>query len=93
MKRGAILINVARGSVIDTGAVAEALASGHLGGIGADVFEQEPVPIDHPWLKLDNIVLTPHGADNTPEGMEFLNEGAADNVVAYLAGNPTNVVT
>lgn len=92
MKRGAILVNVARGAVADTQAVADALASGHLAGVGSDVFEAEPIAADHPWLAHDNVVLTPHVADNTPEGMEFLNEGAVDNVAAFLAGKPTNVV-
>lgn len=92
MKDGAILVNVARGGVVDNLALAEALTSGKLGGAGLDVFDPEPVPPDHPLLSCGNVVLTPHVADNTPEGMEFLNEGAVDAVEAFLAGTPINVV-
>ncbi len=92
MKHDAVLVNVARGGVVDAVAVAEALHAGRLWGFGTDVFETEPVPPDNPLLGCDNVVLTPHVADNTIEGMEFLNEGAVDNVEAFLAGRPTNVV-
>ena len=92
MKDGAILVNVARGGVVDNIALAEALESGKLGGAGLDVFEPEPIPPGHPLLSCENVVLTPHVADNTPEGMEFLNEGAVYAVEAFLAGSPINVV-
>ena len=92
MKDGAILVNVARGGVVDNIALAEALASGKLGGAGLDVFDEEPIPLGHPLLSCENVVLTPHVADNTPEGMEFLNEGGVDAVEAFLAGSPINVV-
>ena len=65
--------------------------SGKLGGAALDVFDQEPIPKDHPLLECGNVVFTPHMADQTPEGIELLNEGAVDNVVAYLEGNPVNV--
>ena len=93
MKPGTLLINTARGNVMDNAAVAESLQQGHLGGVGLDVFEVEPVPADHPIMACEQVVLTPHCADQTPEGAELLNLGAVDNVLAYLDGQPQNVVT
>lgn len=93
MKKGAILLNGARGAVVDSPALVEALNSGHLGGAGIDVYEEEPVPSDHPLLSCEQVVLTPHCADMTPEGVDLLNSGAVENVIAYLEGNPQNRVT
>ncbi len=92
MKPGALLINTARGPVIDTPALVSALNSGHLGGAGVDVFDVEPLPADHPLLSCSQVVLTPHNADQTPEGMELLNAGVVDNVIAFLEGRPQNRV-
>ena len=93
MKPGALLINTSRGAVVDSAALVAALESGHLGGAGLDVFEVEPLPADHPILRCQQVVLTPHAADQTPEGVELLNQGAVENVLAYLDGRPRNVVT
>lgn len=92
MKPNALLINVARGQIVDTDALVRALNSGHLGGAAIDVYEQEPPPADHPLLKCEQVILTPHCADMTPEGVDLLNEGAVDNIIAFLEGNPKNVV-
>ncbi|MCZ6796229.1 MAG: phosphoglycerate dehydrogenase [Planctomycetota bacterium] len=92
MKPGSLLVNTARGEVVDTRALVAALESGHLGGAGLDVFAEEPLPPDHPLLRAEQVVLTPHAADQTPEGVDLLNEGCADNVIAYLEGSPRNVV-
>ena len=92
MKPGALLINVARGGVVDTDALIGALNSGHLGGAAIDVYDQEPLPADHPLLTCEQVILTPHCADMTPEGVELLNEGAVDNIIAFLEGSPQNVV-
>jgi D-3-phosphoglycerate dehydrogenase len=92
MKPGALLVNTARGPVVDTEALVAALDSGRLGGAGIDVFDTEPIPPGHPLLKCDQVVLTPHNADQTPEGMEFLNGGVVDNVIAFLEGRPQNRV-
>jgi D-3-phosphoglycerate dehydrogenase len=92
MKPGALLVNTARGAVVDTAALVRALNARHLGGVGLDVFDIEPLPADHPLLACEQIALTPHVADQNPEGMEILNKGAVDNVLAYLDGNPQNRV-
>jgi D-3-phosphoglycerate dehydrogenase len=92
MKRGAIFVNTARGAVVDSAALAEALNTGHLAGAGIDVFEVEPIPPDYPLLECEQVVLTPHVADQNPEGMEILNQGAVDNVIAFLEGRPQNRV-
>jgi len=91
MKNGSLLINGGRGGLINTKALIEALNSKKLGGAGLDVFDQEPIDKDHPLLRCENVVFTPHMADQTPEGIELLNEGAVDNVIAYLQGKPINV--
>jgi D-3-phosphoglycerate dehydrogenase len=92
MKRGALLINTARGPVVDSRALFDALNSGRLGGAGIDVFDDEPIPAGHPLLACQQVVLTPHNADQTPEGMELLNAGVVDNVIAFLQGRPRNRV-
>ncbi len=92
MKPGAILVNTARGAIVDTPALVEALDAGHLGGAGLDVFDVEPIPVDHPLLRCRQVVLTPHVADQNEEGMEILNGGVVDNVLAFLAGSPNNRV-
>jgi D-3-phosphoglycerate dehydrogenase len=93
MKSGAIFLNGARGQIVETGALIAALQSGKLAGAGLDVFDTEPLPADHPILACQQVVLTPHIADQTPEGVELLNVGVVDNVIAFLKGSPQDVVT
>src|SRR5262249_25093937 len=92
MKPGSLLINTARGAIVETKALVDALHSGHLGGAGIDVFDVEPIPPDHPLLTCEQVVLSPHNADQTPEGTEILNAGAVDNVIAFLEGRPRHRV-
>jgi len=92
MKEEAILVNGARGDIVDTDALVSALNAGGLAGAAVDVFDVEPISPDNPLLTCDQVVLTPHMADMTPEGIEALNEGAVDNILAYLSGAPQNVV-
>ncbi|MFL5680723.1 MAG: phosphoglycerate dehydrogenase [Chloroflexota bacterium] len=87
MKPGAILLNVARGGVIDEAAVADALRDGKLGGAGIDVFEQEP-PTGSPLLDAPNTVLTPHLGASTEEAQVLVAEEVADQVLDVLAGRP-----
>ncbi len=92
MKPDAVLLNGARGPVVDLDALAEALDGGRLGGAGLDVFPDEPFLADHPIKHCEQVVLTPHAADQTPEGVDLLNGGAVDNVIAFLEGKPQNNV-
>lgn len=93
MRPGSMLLNGARGPIVDTLALVNALNSGHLGGAGIDVFDDEPTPPDHPLFSCDHVVLTPHCADMTPEGVDLLNGGAVDNAIAFMEGRPQNIVT
>lgn len=92
MKPSAMLINTARGAIVDEAALIEALSTRRIAGAGLDVFETEPLPADHPLLKLENVVLTPHSAGVTPEALEAGLQLAVANVWNFLAGKPTNVV-
>jgi len=93
MPAGSLLVNTARGAVVDTDALVAALDSGHLGGAALDVYETEPLETDHPLTRCEHIVLTPHCADQTPEGNDLLNLGATENAIAFLQGRPQNLVT
>ena len=92
MKRGAILINTARGGVVDTHALVNALARDQLGGAGLDVFEQEPLPAGHPFLSLDNVVMTPVSAWSTADASARMINQSIENVAQFLAGTPVNIV-
>ena len=91
MKQSALLVNTGRGPLVDEAALVAALEAGQLAGAGLDVFEQEPLPADSAILKCKQVVLSPHNADSTPEGLDFLNLGAVENAIAFLEGKPQNV--
>lgn len=94
MKSSAILINTARGPVVDNEALAELLSSGAIAGAGIDVFDMEPpLAPDYPLLSAPNCVLTPHVAFATPEALDKRAVIAFDNVTNWMADKPENVVS
>ncbi len=93
MKRGALLVNCARGGLVDERALADAIASGHIGGAALDVFEQEPPPKDHPLLGLDRFICTPHLGASTEEAQSAVAVAIAEQLAAYLTrGEVKNAV-
>ncbi len=92
VKDGAILLNTARGGLIDEQAVADALKTGKLAAFGADVVSKEPISADNPLLAAPNCFLTPHIAWAPYETRLRLHRTSTENIRAYLAGTPQNVV-
>lgn len=93
MKENALFINTARGPIVDNGALAVALNKERIAGAGIDVFDMEPpIPADYPLLLAKNTILTPHIAFLTGEAMERRAKIAFDNTIAFLKGEPTNIV-
>ena len=91
MKPTAVVVNVARGALIDQEALVEALSEGRLAGAGLDVFEQEPLPVDDPLMAFENVVLTPHTAGLTRQTSKRRGRMAAHNVLSVLrGGQPVN---
>ncbi len=84
-KTGATLINTSRGAVLDADAVAKSLIAGKLGGLGVDVFDEEPPGIDHPLLHAPRVSLTPHLSSRTPGALERMND-VVDDVIRVLGG-------
>ncbi|MEM0454184.1 MAG: glyoxylate reductase [Sulfolobales archaeon] len=93
VKKGAILINAARGPIVDTEALIKALKDGRLAGAGLDVFEIEPLPQNHPLTMFKNVVLAPHIASATYESRYEMALTAAENLIAFAEGRiPPNLV-
>ncbi|MGB5694787.1 MAG: phosphoglycerate dehydrogenase [Polyangiales bacterium] len=84
MKRGALLVNAARGGIVDEGALARAVTEGKIAGAALDVFGKEPIDPGHPLLKLENVLCTPHLGASTSEAQERVAVEIAEQVIAYL---------
>lgn len=93
MKPDAVLINVGRGPLVDEAALIEALRERRIGGAALDVFDQEPLPPGHPFYSFDNLLLSPHAADHTPDWKERTMRLFLDNFERYRHSKPLqNVV-
>ena len=88
MKPTATLINIARGAVVDTDALTEALASGRIAAAALDVTEPEPLPRDHPLLTMPQVIVTPHLGSATVETRRRMAEASVENLLAGLRGEP-----
>lgn len=88
MKPTAVIINVGRGPIIDEAAMVRALESGRIKGAALDVFEVEPLPADSPLYRLDNVLLSPHSADNTPDWLENAMMFFMQNLERFRSGEP-----
>jgi phosphoglycerate dehydrogenase-like enzyme len=88
MKKGSVLINIARGAIVDEQAVIEALQSGHLGGFVSDVFSREPLPPKSPFWDMPNVIISPHSASTADTENTKLTEIFLDNLCCFLDGRP-----
>lgn len=92
MKPGAFIVNISRGPIIDETALVEALREGRLAGAGLDVFDREPLPADHPLRSMENVVLMPHVGYVTEAGFRRAFSLMAEDVAAFMKGQPIRVV-
>jgi phosphoglycerate dehydrogenase-like enzyme len=92
MRESAYLVNTSRGPIVEESALVEALRNGSIAGAGLDVFDQEPLPAGHPFLSLDNVVLTPHLGYVTDDTYEIFYGHAAEDVLAFMDGSPVRVI-
>jgi len=93
MKKTACVINNSRGPVVDEKALVDALEKGRIGGAGLDVFEQEPISMDNPLLKFENVVVAPHISSASYETRSKMSEMVADNLVSFFEGKkPPNLL-
>jgi glyoxylate reductase len=88
MKKDAVLVNAARGAIVDTAALLRALDGGTIGGAALDVTDPEPLPLGHPLLGRDDVIITPHVGSATVETRARMALRAAENVVAFVRGDP-----
>jgi phosphoglycerate dehydrogenase-like enzyme len=92
MKQTAFIVNVSRGPIIDEAALVDALQTGKIAGAGLDVFDREPLPADHPLRSMENAVLMPHVGYVTEAGFRYSFGRMAEDVAAYMKGQPIRVV-
>ena len=88
MPKGSIVVNTARGEVVDESALVAAIKSGHLFAAALDTMQTEPLPLNSPLRNLPNVILTPHVAGSTPAAITAMAYGAADIVMRALHGHP-----
>lgn len=93
MKKTAYLINTARAPIVDQAALLKALDEKRIAGAGLDVFEVEPLPVDHPYRKLDNVVLTPHLGYVSEQTYRKFYSDIVENISAFLDGKPMRIIT
>jgi phosphoglycerate dehydrogenase-like enzyme len=91
MKPTAYLVNTSRGPIVQEAALVQALEQRRIAGAGLDVFDEEPLPADHPLLKLDNVVLTPHIGWVTVDHFSRMAEGVMENAINFIDGQPTGI--
>jgi phosphoglycerate dehydrogenase-like enzyme len=92
MKPSAYLVNTSRGPIVDEAALVRALGDGTIAGAGLDVFDEEPLPLDHPFRRLPNIAITPHLGYVTEETYRIFYGHALEDIQAYLKGAPVRVL-
>ena len=92
MKKTAYLVNTSRGPIVDEAALVAAVRSGTIAGAGLDVYDDGPLPLDHPLRNLPNTVITPHLGYVTEEGYRIFYGQALEDVKAWLAGQPVRVL-
>jgi phosphoglycerate dehydrogenase-like enzyme len=93
MKPSSYLVNTSRGPIVDETSLIDALSKGTIAGAGLDVFDIEPLPLDHPLRSLPNTVLTPHMGYVTSETYRVFYGDAIENIIAYLSGNPVRIIS
>jgi phosphoglycerate dehydrogenase-like enzyme len=93
MKHTAVFVNTSRGPIVDTAALIDVLRDGRIAGAGIDVYDEEPLPRDHPLREVRNAVLTPHIGYVTRATYEVAYREAVEDVAAFLAGEPIRVLT
>jgi phosphoglycerate dehydrogenase-like enzyme len=92
MKPTAYLVNTSRGPIVDEKALVAALGAGRLAGAGLDVFAVEPLPVDHPFRKLDNVVLTPHLGYVSAESYKVYYTDIVSNIRNFIDGKPVKLI-
>jgi phosphoglycerate dehydrogenase-like enzyme len=93
MKLGAFIINTSRGPLVDEAALLAALRDKKIAGAGLDVFDTEPLPLDHPLRKMDNVVITPHLGYVSEQNYRHYFSGVVEDIRGFLDGKPVRVLT
>jgi phosphoglycerate dehydrogenase-like enzyme len=93
MKPSALLVNTSRGPIVEEAALLAALRGNKIAGAGLDVYDIEPLPLDHPLRRLDNVVLTPHLGYASQQNYRAYFGGVVDDIRGFLDGKPVRVLT